>query len=211
MPVHKVSCPSCGAPVDFRSSAALLVVCPFCRSTLIRKDMNLETLGRMADLLKDASPVQLLAQGCFRGKGFTVVGRVQMDYGQGTWNEWYLDYDGARQGWLGEAQGNYSVSEETAVKEALPPVERLAAGAKVLLNGKPYEVTDIQEARCVGGEGELPSRITPGFETTVVDLAGPGGSFATIDYGDDPPRVYVGEAVPFEALALKGLREFEGW
>ncbi len=211
MPVHKASCPSCGAPVDFRTSAALLAVCAFCRSTLIRKDMNLETLGRMADLLKDASPVQLMTQGLFQGRGFTVVGRVQMDYGQGTWNEWFLDYDGERQGWLGEAQGNYTVSQEMTVKEVLPPLEGLSPGAEVLLNGKPYEIADIQNARCVGGEGELPSRITPGFETTVVDLNGPDGTFATIDYGDQPPSIYVGKAVAFDALRLKGLREIEGW
>ena len=211
VPAHKAQCPSCGAPVDFRSSATLLLVCPFCRSTLLRTDLNLEDLGRMADLLKDASPVQLQVEGRYQGKAFTVIGRVKMDFGQGTWNEWYLDFDGERHAWLGEAQGNYSLSEEVAAKEALPPLETLRPGACVTLGGKAYEVTDIESATCVGGEGELPARITPGYETTVVDLSGPDGRFATLDYGDQPPRVYLGEAVAFEALGLKGLREFEGW
>ncbi len=211
MPVHKASCPSCGAPVDFRSSAALLVVCAHCRSTLLRKDMNLETIGRMADLLKDASPLQLGTEGKYQGKPFTVAGRVQMDYGEGTWNEWVLAYDWEHHAWLGEAQGRYMVTEEIPVKETLPALEGLAPGAEVVLNGARFEVIDIQDARCVGGEGELPQRIQPGFETTVVDLACPDGRFATLDYGDDPPRVYLGRQVPFEALGFKGLRGIEGW
>ena len=211
MPAHKTRCPSCGAPVDFRSCATLLIVCPFCRSTLLKKDLDLENLGKMAELLKDGSPVQLGAEGKWKGRGFRIIGRIQMDYGAGTWNEWYLDYDGERQGWLGDAQGNFSLSDEVSVKEVLPPLDGLEPGSLVRLNSVPYEVTDLEDARCVGGEGELPARITPGYETTVVDLSAADGGFATIDYGDEPPRVYLGRSVELEALSMKGLKEIEGW
>jgi hypothetical protein len=63
----------------------------------------------------------------------------------------------------------------------------------------------------VGGEGELPFRVMQGYETRAADLRGDTEAFATIDYTDEPPRVYLGEVVEFDALALRGLRQFEGW
>jgi hypothetical protein len=37
------------------------------------------------------------------------------------------------------------------------------------------------------------------------------GKFATLDYSDDPPTLYLGESVAFDGLRLKNLRSFEGW
>ena len=37
------------------------------------------------------------------------------------------------------------------------------------------------------------------------------GKFATIDYSDEAPALYLGKAVEFEELNLKNLRKFEGW
>jgi len=42
-------------------------------------------------------------------------------------------------------------------------------------------------------------------------LRSPSGKFATIDYSDEKPVLYLGEMVEFESLALKNLRNFEGW
>ncbi len=42
----------------------------------------------------------------------------------------------------------------------------------------------------VSAEGELPFAVTPDESGRYADLSGPGGIFATIDYGDgsEPPR-----------------------
>ena len=48
-------CPSCGAPVVFKSVASVYAVCEFCRSTLLRDGESLKNLGRMADLMDDPS------------------------------------------------------------------------------------------------------------------------------------------------------------
>ena len=39
-------CPSCGAPVKFRWSSAVQTVCPYCRSILVRHDVNLRLSAR---------------------------------------------------------------------------------------------------------------------------------------------------------------------
>ncbi|HQC73139.1 MAG TPA: DUF4178 domain-containing protein, partial [Candidatus Competibacteraceae bacterium] len=99
------NCPSCGAAINFQSAASILTVCAYCRSTLIRHDLDLENVGRMAELLPDPSPIQLGTTGVYRKSRFTVVGRIQLRYSQGLWNEWYLLFDNQRGGWLGETLG----------------------------------------------------------------------------------------------------------
>jgi uncharacterized protein DUF4178 len=207
----EASCPSCGAKVTFRSSASVFAVCEYCKSTLVRHDVDVEALGRMADLKADGSPLQLGATGAYRGVHFAAVGRIQYRFPQGLWNEWYLLFDDMRGGWLGEARGNYAVSFVEPVAEPIPPFDKLAAGAAVMLDGVAFEVVDVQKAQCIAGEGELPFRVGAGYEAPVADLQGPGRRFATIDYSEDEPLVFLGEYVEFEQLALSGLRVFDGW
>jgi hypothetical protein len=209
--MREVSCPSCGAPVKFVSTASLLAVCGYCRATLIRRDLNVENVGKMAELISDPTPLQLGAGGTYRGTHFAVVGRIQVEYPEGAWNEWFLVFDDGRSGWLGEAAGTYAVSFETEVAETLPAWEKLRSGQEVPLNGLRYEVSDVRTARVVGGEGELPFVVTGGYQARVADLRTDTERFATLDYSDETPRVFLGDAVEFGALHLQGLREFEGW
>ena len=42
-------CPSCGAPVEFKSVVSVLAVCDFCQSTLVRRGEELENLATEKD------------------------------------------------------------------------------------------------------------------------------------------------------------------
>jgi hypothetical protein len=150
--VPEVSCPSCGAPVKFVFAQSLLAVCGYCRATLLRRDLDVEQIGRMAALVEDASPIQLGAEGRYRGVHFAVVGRIQVRWDAGGWNEWYCVFDDGRSGWLGDAGGDYTVTFETQVPEPLPAWEALHPGASVALGGAVWEVTDVREARVAAGE-----------------------------------------------------------
>jgi hypothetical protein len=206
-----VTCPACGAPVQFTSAQSLLAVCGYCRATLLRRDLDVEQIGTMAALREDATPLQLGAEGAWRGVHFAVVGRLQVRWEGGGWNEWFCAFDDGRSGWLADAGGEYAVSFETTVPEPLPEWASLRPGVPVTLGGIAYEVTEIREAEVVGGEGELPFRVASGWKTTSVDLRTATARFATLDYGEDAPRLYTGEVVELAALALRGLRELEGW
>ncbi len=207
------NCPSCGATITFRSAASILTVCDHCQSTLIRHDLNLENIGKMAELLPDPSPIQLGTEGTYRKSRFSVVGRIQLRYGQGIWNEWYLLFDNQRGGWLGETLGNHTVTFLIQPPEPLPAFSELRAGQSVTLKGRVFQVTNIETARCIAGEGELPIRVGPGYDAPVVDLQAPGKVFATLDYSEMPPLVFVGEQVRFDDLKLTRLRAIMpvGW
>ncbi len=205
------SCPSCGAPVEFRNKASLWVVCEHCTTMSVRRDLNLETVGKVAALKEDGSPVQLGTRGNYRGKRFEVVGRIQLQYGRGYWNEWFLDFEDGTNGWLGEAQGDYAVSFVREAGGALPAFASLSPGMSVKVAGAAWEVQDIESARCVSGQGELPFGFEGGYEAPVVDLSGADGKFATLDYSEQPPLVFVGEWLDFDALGFADLREVEDW
>ena len=200
------NCPSCGAVITFQSAASILAVCDYCKSTLVRHDLKLETIGKMAELLPDSSPIQLGTEGVYRKTRFTVVGRIQLRYGQGFWNEWYVLFENQREGWLGETLGHYAVTFPIRPPEPLPPFSELRAGVKVPLKGRVFQVMNLENARCIAGEGELPTRIGPGYEAPVVDLQAAGNLFATLDYSENPPLVFVGEQLRFDDLKLARLR-----
>ena len=130
------NCPSCGAAIHFQSAASILAICDYCHSTLVRHDLNLEDIGKMAQLQVDGTPVQLRAEGIYRNVHFGVVGRIQLRYDQGLWNEWHLLFDDMRDGWLGEAQGTYAVSFLVQVPETVPVFVDAAPGKKASIEWK---------------------------------------------------------------------------
>ena len=200
------SCPSCGAAVVFRSASSVFAVCDYCRSTLVRHDRELEDIGKMAALVEDRSPLRLGAEGRYGGVHFALIGRIQVRYGDGGWNEWHLLFDDQRTGWLSEAGGEYVVSFLQLVMEPLPPFDGLQAGQRLALAGQAWTVANIEQAECVGGEGELPFKVGAGYPFVAVDLRNER-NFATLDYSETPPLLFVGEAVDFAALAMNGLRD----
>jgi hypothetical protein len=207
----KATCPSCAAPLAFTSKVSLYVVCESCRSLVLRKDLDVEKVGEVAELADDGTPIQLGVTGRFRERGFRVIGRIQLRFPYGYWNEWHVDFSDGGVWWLGETQGNYAVTRLVAPREKIPALEEIRTGLPVTLEGEPFSVKDVQSARCVSGEGELPFSFEGGYEAPVVDLAGRGRRFATLDYSEQPALAFVGENCEFEELKLQNLRRFEGW
>ena len=198
-------CPSCGAPVSFRAAASLYAVCEFCRSTLLRDGEDLKNLGRMAELMDDPSLIQIGAEGTFRGQHFGVIGRIQLKHDAGLWNEWHILFDDQRSAWLSEAGGEYVVSSLVPVDTELPAFEALQPEMPVTIGGRIFFVTDLQTARCIAGQGELPFKVESGYDVNTADLRG-NDRFVTIDYSETPPLVFVGYPAKFDDLGLTNLK-----
>ncbi len=204
------TCPSCGAPVVFQSAASIFAVCEYCQSTLIRHDQQLEDIGKMAALVEDRSPLQLGAEGSYQGVHFALIGRIQIKYRQGIWNEWYLMFDDMRTGWLSEAGGEYVVSFIEHPQETLPIFDDLKIGQRFVMASRPWTVTNIELAECIAGQGELPFKVGAGYPLPAVDLrssAKTGPTFATLDYSEIPPLLFLGEPVVFDTLKMNNLRQ----
>ncbi len=204
------NCPNCGAPIQFRWSSAVQTVCPFCRSILVRRDVNLERVGTVADLPPDSSPIQIMTEGVWRGHGFVVVGRIIYEYEQGGWNEWHLAFNEGQSGWLSDAQAEYDVSFQTPMA-GLPAANQVERGQQYRFNDALYEVTSITRAHYRGVEGELPFEYWDKSDVLFADLRTHDARFGTLDYSDPAPLLFLGEAMAFEELQLRNLRTFEGW
>jgi len=200
------SCPSCGAPVVFKSASSIFAVCEYCQSTLVRHDQALEDIGKMAALVEDRSPLQLGSEGSYKGVHFALIGRIQIKYSQGVWNEWHLMFDDMRTGWLSEAAGEYVLTFARYVDEALPRFDDLKIAQRFVLASQTWTVSNIEQAECIAGQGELPFKVGGGYPVSAVDLRN-GSNFATLDYSETPPLLFVGEAVQFSALKMSNLRE----
>ena len=72
-------------------------------------------------------------------------------------------------------------------------------------------MTSVTRAHYKGVEGELPFEYWGKQDMTFADLRTTSGDFATIDYSEDPPLLFMGRAVDFDDLHFKNLRTFEGW
>lgn len=206
------NCPSCGAPVQFRFAQAVQAACPYCQSVLVRMDADFERVGEVAALPPDPSPVQLFTEGVVDGRGFQVIGRLTYEYEQGYWNEWHLLFHDNSTGWLADAQAQYAFSALIKPPAPLPAARKLKPGMVFQWPQGEFTLTHMTKARYVGFEGELPF-VTSGRheETLFADLKSPGAAFATIDYSENPPMVFMGRIVSFDELRLKNLKSFEGW
>ncbi|RPH43296.1 MAG: DUF4178 domain-containing protein [Burkholderiales bacterium] len=199
-------CPSCGAKVSLRASASTTAVCAFCKSTLVRRADALERIGVQGELLEDYARVQIGTGGTHEGRGFSVVGRIQLRDESGAWNEWYVLFEDGSTGWLSEASGQYALTFDRGKAPGVATFEALAPGRPVTIEGERWSVTDRRTARCTAAEGELPFPVDSRWEARVADLRR-DDRLVTLDWSDgDPPTLYVGRAVALEALAPTLLR-----
>jgi hypothetical protein len=204
------NCPNCGAKIVFRWSSSVQTVCEYCKSVLVRTDVDLQKVGQVADLPPDSSPIQIGTEGTYNHKGFVAIGRILYEYEQGGWNEWHLMMQDGTSAWLSDAQDEYAVSF-AAPGRKMPDPGQCRVGQHFSWDNQEYAVTTITTAHYRGVQGELPFQYWDKQNVVFVDLRSETGKFATIDYSDEQPVLYLGEMVEFEDLAFRNLRSFEGW
>ena len=206
----KLNCPACSAEVEFKSRSSVFGVCSYCSSTLVRHDMNLETLGKMAELPPDVSPLKVGTRGFYDNSRFEILGRKKMVWENGYWNEWFVMFDNGKEGWLAEAQGNLAISfKDEGI--AIPSKQQLNLDLIVNSRYGHFEAQDIKEATCTGSHGELPSQGLKGQKSLCVDFVGEEGTFLSIEYGLHKTEAYVGKYVEFDDFKFTNLREIDGW
>ena len=202
----QVSCPSCGGPIAFKIGTALVNICPYCRSVVARGDRKLEDLGKVAAIAQTDSFLRVGLKGRHDNVPFELVGRVQLGHqAGGKWDEWYAAFADGRWGWIAEAQGRIYLTfrDQTIDARGLPPWDRLQLEKPLAGFSEDGLVTaEKGQAEYLAAEGELPFTFTPRVFYPYADLSGPGGRFGTIDYGGQPPLVFLGREVTLDELGV---------
>jgi ribosomal protein S27AE len=201
----EAKCPSCGAPIVFKIGASMSQVCGSCKSVVVRSDRGLENLGRVADVVTSDRGLAVHDRGNFRGRNYEVMGKVTLAHpAGGSWDEYYVTFDGRDPGWISEAQGRWSVVSR--VQATAPHPSQLQVQAQVPLGTYgTFVVTEIGQGTFHSADGELPFAARPGTLRKFADLSGPNGMCAQIDYGDGAtaPLVHVGYEVELAELNVQ--------
>lgn len=183
-----------------------MAVCEYCHSTLLKDAESVKDIGKMSEVLEDYSPIQINTSGEYQNRRFTVIGRIQLRYEDGFWNEWYVLFDDGSNAWLSDAPGQYVVAIPQGSPSAVPRFEQLRPDTGLTMKGSRFVASDVRTARCVAGEGELPFKVGAGWEARVADFRS-GSAFLTLDYSDAAtPQLYMGQSVDLAALRCQLLR-----
>jgi len=143
--------------------------------------------------------LELGARGRLEGTPFTLDGRTCIRSRRGAiWNDWALRFDDGRTLFLAEAAGALTLYEEGSL---VPPLVHVTVGGPLDTGFVVVERGEATRVAQWGAAGDAPASYA------YVDLSGPGGVVATIDYGSDPPRVFVGREVSAAALGLSARPE----
>lgn len=204
--MSQVACPGCGAPVQFKSAASVMAVCEYCKTTLLKDAGSVRDLGKMSDVLEDYSPLQIGTSGRVASGAFSLVGRIQYQYSDGYWNEWYALFEDGRAAWLSDASGQYALTAAAKLPTPLPPFAELAPGRTFAYADRTYTASDVRRARCTAGQGELPFAVGQGYEARVADFRA-GERFLSLDYSAAEVRLYVGVALALDDFKPQLLRD----
>ena len=204
----RAACPNCGAPVDFLSPASASAVCGFCRSTLVREGEALRKIGTSAEIIDDFSPLAIGASGSYQGTSFMLVGRLQFGTDDGPWNEWHALFDNGRSGWLSEDNGRYVFAFDAPAPADAPRPERLQAGARVTVDGRPWSVASVVQAKLLAAQGELVQPPPANRAIVISDLRNTADEVATLQAVDASTLVWsIGKSVRLADLKMSGLSE----
>ena len=200
--------------MEFKAGSTIVLVCPFCRSAIARTDRGLEDLGKVAEIVESQSPLRIGLKGEFKGTRFELTGRAQLRHEMGGyWDEWYATFSNGWVGWLAEAQGNFYLTFYQPMPKgaALPEYEALEVGKPVaeVPNHAGLVVVEKGIATAAAADGEIPYQLTPNEQSRYADLSGRDNAFGTIDYGIDPPWLFLGEQVSLADIGLADARPAE--
>jgi hypothetical protein len=204
MAVASGPCPNCGSSIEFKAGSSLSLVCKYCKHVVVRTDRDMRNMGRVADVVFSDAALAPGDKGTFRGRSFSIEGRLVLQHpAGGTWEEYYAVFDGRNPAWISEAQGNWQVV--TAAQVPAPPLQTLGPQVQVTLGPGIFVVQERNEGTFASGEGELPFAAAPGTKRTFVDLSAANGGWATIDYGDGTaqPQVYIGVQTSFAEFQVR--------
>lgn len=180
---------------------------------VVRSGAVLQRIGKMAELFDDHSPLQLHASGSWNGQSFTLLGRLQYKYGEGTWTEWHALLADGSSAFLSEDNGAYVFTTTQAVQREMPAAERFRVGATTAINGKSFAVASNQSVALIAAQGELPRLPALGVSFAMVELRSQAadakgvGEVLSVDCSSQPPSVSMGKSVLLEDLKLTGLKD----
>ena len=174
------NCPNCGAELSVRLRTTKLIACDYCDSNIFLEDDAVRLAGKQGVMADFPSLLKLHQSFAYRGWDFMPVGVARFDYGQGFWDEWWVQGGDGEGRWISVDEGDFALEEPVEI-EKTPSAFELVPGKAVTLDGHDLYVTEKGKATCIAVKGELPEALSVGDTYTYFHLSGPGGLLYTLE------------------------------
>jgi len=200
-----------------RSAAMPYAVCAYCQTVILRDGDEFREIGKSAVLPFDVSPIQLATVVMSGDQRLEVIGRARWGWEFGSWNEWLLRGQDLSQHWLGEAMGTFMLLSEkpeileSSVAKAFAAGEAISPGSTIDIGDDAFEASDIKQARCLGGEGDLPFPTTSDWTIASVDFRSSDGSALNLQRDAKGVTAWLGAYYDLAGLKPSNLRTIDGW
>jgi len=191
----------------------VVAVCEFCSTTLYRDGPVLH-MGEKSIVAEPRSALRVGSVGHVGDRRVELLGRIQFATASGdsAWDEWYGEDQSTGEAlWLVEDARNYTL--ETAVGPVgLPAGFEPSIGRVVEHDGQGFEITEVGDAVCVGGEGRVGRDLRPGEAYRFVD-ARRLGSTGVLNLEFSPhggsPSGFYGETIHPSGVRFEAVETFD--
>jgi hypothetical protein len=130
---------------------------------------------------------------------------------KGAWDEWFIEMADGEILWLAEDEGELFLEKPLKLTAPVAPYDDLTPGMQITLQGKPCIIEELGQARCAGGEGQIPFVVEIGETYPYADGAAADGSFIfglEYDTKSGIPTAFIGQALSMkESAAAPGTHE----
>lgn len=192
---REFDCPSCGAANVVTNPGVLMKVCDYCKTAMYWDKDSALRAGIKSQDLPPSSRFKIGAAGKLKDQSFTVLGRLRYAHENGTWDEWFVETGDGKILWLTEDEGELFLEKPLQLTSEVPPHADLRPGMQIQLNDKVGVVEEVGEARCIGGEGQIPFIVEIGETYPYADGASPDGNFSfglEYDTRTGQPSAFIG-------------------
>jgi DNA-directed RNA polymerase subunit RPC12/RpoP len=198
MSIQQYNCPSCGAPLPQKFRYTRLLVCDYCKSTILLNADSLQCLQEKVLLTDYHSLIKLHSFFFWNQTKMEVIGRIRYQYDSGFWDEWLLldTANSYEYWWLHEDEGDFTMFIENPEEmiENFYRYDELKVGAEVRINNTNLLnvfLCEKSEASVMGYEGEIPYPVRTGEKIYYVD-GFCGGKIVSLEFIDKKCYVYIG-------------------
>lgn len=204
-------CPSCSAPLVFKTDSTLAQVCPTCLSIARRISVEGAQIQKAEPVREELTILQVGTTGTYSNQAFEVIGRIQYFFTEGYRNHWFILYKSGKTGWLGDWAGNYSLFQE-ATYTSLMPLTGRAAGETLSISKISLEIEVIDKVNVIYWEGEVPEQGLLEKNFTAIELFSTNGQMGLLHTsGSGTPHTYLGQYVALQDLTLQNTRVHHEW
>jgi hypothetical protein len=173
---REFQCPSCGASNTVTNPGVSMRICDYCKTAMYWDKESALRAGEKSVDLPDSPRFKVGATGKIKGRSFRVLGRLHYAHEKGTWNEWFVEMENGEIMWLTEDERELFLESPLKLTGPVPPHSELTPGMRIKLDGKEAVIEEIGEAKCLGGEGQIPFQVEIGKVYPYADGSSPDGS-----------------------------------